>query len=327
MSRKTKILNSIIVFGISFALMCIVQIKVSTTMLIAERFAENLGWGQIFAMAIFGGFLYYKMSTISNTKKWRTISWTLFSVVFFLQLALGLFGFEDFLMTGKLHFPIPAVIPGVSIFRMEFGFMPILFTITVLLTGPAWCSQLCYFGALDNLSASIKTKKHKSKKHNLMLIKNVALLVFIVSVVALRIFDLPLNTIVIIASSFGIIGVFVVVIFSHKRGKMTHCIYYCPLGTILNYSRFINPFRMYIDDNCTNCMTCTSSCKYQALEKENILKRKQRITCKMCGDFIDTFPTSSIKYKFFKLSPEKARTLYLIITISVYVVFLNVARI
>lgn len=327
MSRKAKILNSTIVFVISFALLSVVQIKVSTPMLLTERFVENLGWIQIFLMSIFGSFLYFKMSDSQKTKKWRTISWTIFSLVFFFQLALGLVGFEDFLMTGKLHFPIPAVIPGGAIFRMEFGFMPILFTITVLLTGPAWCSQLCYFGALDNLSASIKKKKQKSKKQKLLVIKNVALFVFIVSVVALRMLDLPLNTIIIIASSFGIIGVLVVLIFSPQKGKMTHCIYYCPLGTILSYSRFINPFRMYIDDNCTNCMLCTSSCKYQALEIENVLKRKPGFTCTMCGDCIDTCHTNSIKYKFFRLSPEKARTLYLILTISIYVVFLNVARI
>ena len=312
---------------VCFSLLSIVQLKVDPPMLLAERFFIGFGWLQIIIMSILGGILVLKMSNPEKTKRWRTISWTIFSIVFFIQLGLGIAGFEDFLMTGKLHFPIPALIPGGALYRMEFGFMPILFAITVLLTGPAWCSQLCYFGALDNLSASIKSKKLKSKKQKLLLTKNVSLVVFIVFVLALRFFDLPLKTIIIIASAFGIIGFFVILIFSTQKGKMTHCIYYCPLGTILNYSRYINPFRMYIDNNCTECMACTSSCKYQALEKENILNRKPGLTCTMCGDCINSCPTNSIKYKFFKLSPEKARNLYLIITISVYVVFLNVARI
>jgi len=327
MSKRKQIINSILVFLISFGLLSIVQLKVSNPMLLSERFVDGAGWIQIFLMSVFGSFLYSKMSDPKNTKRWRTFSWTLFSIVFFLQLGLGLVGFDDFLMTGKLHFPIPAIIPGGAIYRMEFGFMPILFTATVLLTGPAWCSQLCYFGALDNLSASIKSKKQKSRKQNLLLIKNIILGVFISTVVVLRTVNLPIKTIVIIASTFGVIGALVIVILSPQKGKMTHCIYYCPLGTILNYSRHINPFRMYIDDNCTECMACASSCKYQALEKENILKRKPCFTCTMCGDCIDTCHTNSIKYKFFKLSPENARNLYLIITISVYIVFLNVARI
>jgi ferredoxin-type protein NapH len=31
--------------------------------------------------------------------------------------------------------------------------MTILFLSTVLLSGPAWCSYFCYFGALDNAAA------------------------------------------------------------------------------------------------------------------------------------------------------------------------------
>ena len=101
----------------------------------------------------------------------------------------------------------------------------------------------------------------------------------------------------------------------------------CIKGKKANTSQLSSPFRMYIDDNCTDCMTCTSSCKYQALEEENILNRKPGLTCTMCGDCITSCQTNSIKYKFFKMSPERARNLYLIITISVYIVFLNVARI
>lgn len=327
MNRKRKIVGSIIVFLISFGLLSVVQIKVDNPMLLSERFQEGFGWVQIFIMSVFGSFLFVKMSNPNTTKKWRTLSWSVFSIVFFLQLVLGLTGFDNFLMTGKLHFPIPAVIPGGAIYRLEFGFMPILFTATVLLTGPAWCSQLCYFGALDNLVASIKKQKQKSRKQKLMLLKNIALAVFISSVVILRFLDLPINAIIIIASSFGIIGVILILVFSSRKGKMTHCIHYCPLGTIVNYSRYINPFRMYIDDNCTECMKCTSSCKYESLEKENILKRKPGFTCTMCGDCITSCSTNSIKYKFFNLSPKFSRQLYLIITVSVYIVFLNVARI
>ena len=72
---------------------------------------------------------------------------------FFGQLALGIFADPIFLMTGKLHLPIPAVILAGPLYRFEGLFMPILFISTLLLSGPAWCSQLCYFGAFDAWSA------------------------------------------------------------------------------------------------------------------------------------------------------------------------------
>ncbi len=296
-------------------------------MLLSERFFSGFGWFQIAIMSLLGGFVAGKMLDNSKISRWRTISWTVFSIVFFLQLILGLLGFEDFLMTGKLHLPIPAVVPGGAIFRMEFSFMPILFIITVLLTGPAWCSQLCYFGAFDNISAGLNKKNRKINSRNLKLIKSFWLVIFVVSVLFLRMFDVSIKTAGIIAVIFGCVGLLVVVVFSSISGKMIHCVYFCPLGTILNYARYINPFRMCIDSTCTDCMKCSKSCKYLALEKENIAKRKPGFTCTMCGDCLNSCHTNSIKYKFLGLSPERSRKLYVVITIAIYVVFLNVARI
>lgn len=325
--KRAKILSGIIAAAVSFVLLSIVQLKVATPMLLAERFFSGFGWLQIGAMSVLGGFLAVKMLDVSKVSKWRTISWTLFSFVFFAQLILGLSGFDDFLMTGKLHLPIPAVIPGGAIFRMEFSFMPILFLSTVFLTGPAWCSQLCYFGALDNLTSGIKSKSRKLNTKHLKLIKSISLVIFVFSVILLRTFGVSLDSAAIIAIVFGVIGLLVVIFVSTFTGKMIHCVYFCPLGTILNYARFVNPFRMYIDDTCTSCMRCAKSCKYLALEKQNIAARKPGFTCTMCGDCLNSCHEGSIKYKLWKFSPETARIIYIVITVSVFIVFLNVARI
>lgn len=312
---------------IAAALLTVVQIKVENPMLLIERFFPGFGWIQILIMSILGGFLAVKMTNINRVRLWRTLSWTLFSVVFFAQLILGICGYDEFLMNGKLHLPIPAVILGGAIYRFEFGFMPILFIVTVLITGPAWCSQLCYFGALDNLNSGIKKKAKIFNTKHLKALKTTTLLIFILFVLVLRIFGASIQTAAIIAGIFGIAGLLIILILSSMSGKMLHCIYWCPLGTILNFTSKINPFRMYIDDSCTECMRCSRSCKYLALEKKNIELRKPGFTCTLCGDCLSSCHSGSIKYKLLKFSPKNAHRIYVIITVSIYIVFLNVARI
>lgn len=315
----------IIVALISFLLLSIVQVRVENPMILAERFFENGGWVEIAILSLFAGLLYHKMSDPQKTKQWRTFAWVLFSVVFFSQLCLGLFGYEKFLMTGKLHLPIPGVIVGGSIYRMEISFMPILLLSTIILTGPAWCSQLCYFGSFDYLAAGIKKKPSKMKKF--MLAKLMIFSVFIIGVVLLRLLDASIEVAAWAGGIFGIIGLLVLLILSSIKGNMIHCVTYCPIGLIVSVTKYINPFRMYIDHNCDKCMKCTSTCRYMALTKENIDNKKPGITCTYCGDCITSCHTSSIKYRFFSLSPEKARKVYLGTTIVVYVIFLGLARI
>ena len=144
------------VFILTFILLAFVQVKVERPMILAERFIKGGGWAEIFLISIYGAFVIYKMQDPVNVPEWRKITWTIFSVVFFSQLIIGLSGFEKFLMTGKLHLPIPMMIIAGPIYRGQLSVMTILFLSTVILTGPAWCSQLCYFGAFDNLAAGGK---------------------------------------------------------------------------------------------------------------------------------------------------------------------------
>ena len=241
------------------------------------------------------------MISADNTAKWRKITWTVFSVVFFSQLILGILGFEKFLMTGMLHLPIPALIIGGAVYKFKFGFMPILFLSTVILSGPAWCSQLCYFGAMDFQASSQKKGKPKAIKNKAAL-KHTFLAIVVVGAIVLRFLDLSYLLTGIIAGSFGIAGVLIIIFISHKRKMMYHCSVYCPVGTILQYMKYINPFRMYIEDSsCTNCMLCTPSCKYDALNPEDIKNKKPGLSCTYCGDCISSCHSSSIKYKVFNI--------------------------
>lgn len=315
------------VFVFVVSILGIVQVKLDHPMILLERFVRNGGWLEILVIGLYGAFLAYKMQSPEHSARWRLLSWNIFSVVFFAQLLLGLAGFEKFLMTGELHLPVPMMILGGPVYRGELSFMTILFVSTVVLTGPAWCSHFCYFGSIDNYFA-VRRKPGRRPVRYLRLFKFSMLVMIILTILVLRWLKVDLLTAVILAGGFGIAGLFIIVVFSRRKGKMIHCLAWCPIGTIVNYSRFVNPFRMVIDqDSCTLCNVCTTHCRYDALNRSDIERGKPAITCTLCGDCVSSCHAGSIKYKFFRLSPDAARKFYLFLTISVHVVFLALARI
>ena len=305
--------------------LCLAQWKVSHPILMAERFIEGAGWMQVLIMALYAGWITMKMQDPQQSARWRRITWTVFTVVFFGQLALGLAGFERFLMTGKLHLPIPLMILSGPVFRGSISFMPILFLSTLIVSGPAWCSQLCYFGALDNLAAD--RQKDLKPIRGKFRFKHILLLAIITITILLKLFGVPTRITTLLALIFGITGLVIIVVISRRKGKMIHCILWCPIGTIVNYMKLVSPFRMYIEDSCTDCMACTKFCKYDALNKNDIMKRKPGLTCTYCGDCLVSCKTESIRYKFPGLSPRQARNAWIVLTISLHAVFLSLGRI
>jgi polyferredoxin len=228
-------------------------------------------------------------------------------------------------MTGKLHLPIPMMILAGPIYRGQLSVMTILFFSTVIITGPAWCSQLCYFGAFDNLASSGKTSKEILRHKGT--IKSTILLLVIAGAIILRWMNVSMFVSTIIAAAFGVVGISVMIIFSLKKKKMVHCTMYCPIGTIVNVFRHVNPFRMYIEQSCNLCMNCTKFCKYDALNPADIKNSKPAITCTLCGDCLAGCHHNSIKYKFLNMKPEQSRNLYLVLTISLHAACLALARI
>ena len=321
-----KLRLPVAVFLFVFFLLGMVQWKMADNpILIAERFWKGAGWIQLSLIALYGAFVAWKMQDPTNVPQWRRITWTLFSIVFFAQLGLGLLGAEKFLMTGKLHLPIPMMIVAGPLHRMQLSFMTILFISTIILTGPAWCSHLCYFGAMDNLAAQGRAKATKLK--NQRAIKSTVLILVVAAALVLRWFSVPPLATTLIAVAFGLTGIAVMIFFSRKHKKMVHCTLYCPIGTVVNLTKPINPFRMYIDSNCDLCMKCTSYCKYDALGAQDIKNKKPGFNCTLCGDCLTACRHNSIKYKFFNLSPQASRNLYLFLTISLHAAFLALAKI
>lgn len=320
-----KIRLPLSVFFLTFVLLAFVQVKVERPMILAERFVAGGGWMEILLISIYGAFVISKMQDPVNVPKWRKITWTIFSVVFFSQLITGIAGHEKFLMTGKLHLPIPMMIIGGPIYRGQLSVMTVLFLSTVILTGPAWCSQLCYFGAFDNLASGGKTSREVLRHKGV--IKSTILILVITMALVLRLLKVSPLVSTLTAVAFGMIGIAVMIIFSLRRKKMVHCVMYCPVGTLVNVIKHVNPFRMYIDTSCTLCMKCTKFCKYDSLNPADIKNSKPAITCTLCGDCLAGCHHNSIKYKFSVMNPDRARALYLILTITLHAACIALARI
>lgn len=301
-----------------------VHTQVDRPMLLMERFIPGWGWLEILLLGLYAAVVSYKMVHARQTATWRIRIWTLFSVVFFTQLFLGLLGFDHFLMTGKLHFPVPAMIIAGPLYRFQIGFMPILFLSTIILSGPAWCSQLCYFGALDGLlSRKGKVEKIKNKK----LIRWSILGVVVMTAMILRFLQLDVLWPIFFISFFGVMGLFVIFYFSRKKGVMVHCTTYCPVGVAVNYLKFVNPFRMEIGEQCTLCQKCTNVCRYDALHLEDLEAGRPGINCTWCGDCVSSCSSSQIRYKLFNFSPEVSRASWIVLTVVIHTVFLGLARI
>lgn len=322
--QKSKLPFAVFVF--TFLLLSVVQVKLNQQpIILLERFINGGGWFEILIIALYGAFVAYKMQNPLNVPKWRSITWTIFSVVFFSQLIIGLLGVDQFLMTGKLHLPIPMMILSGPLYRGHLSVMTILFLSTIILTGPAWCSQLCYFGAFDNLAARGKTQRGILK--NKKAIKTTLLLIVITVTLLLRWFNVPVLVATLLAIGFGLTGIGIMIYFSRKKRKMVHCALYCPIGTLVNILKPANPFRLYIDNSCNLCMKCTSFCKYDALNIKDVRNKKPNFGCTLCGDCLAACRDHSINYRFFKLKPQTARNLYLFLTITLHAVFLALARI
>jgi len=317
---------SLAAFCLTAVLLTIVHLKVDPPLLLMERFLPGTGAIEIALLAFYAGWITEKMLDTKISSKIRSRIWILFSIVFFTQFILGFAGIKKCLMTGELHLPIPALIIAGPIFRGGGFFMLILFVSTVLIAGAAWCSHLCYIGGWDNLSTR-HTRIPMALPGWSRCLKLAIVLVVILLAFVFRLADISSTTVAGIAILYGLIGLGVMSFISRKSGSMTHCVVYCPIGLFANHIGQISPFRIRFRPSCDDCGACSSSCRYDALNEADIKKRKPGLTCTLCGDCLSRCSKEALHYGFFKLKPETARVVFLVLIISLHAIFLGVARI
>lgn len=326
MKSDTHLIPSFIAFLLTAGLLVAVKLKAPYEMLIADRFLSGSGWVEIAALAVYAALLVRGFLNSANTAKIRIRIWLGFSIVFFAQFILGVSGIDRFLMSGNLHVPVPAVVIAGPLFRGARFFMPILFLSTVVLVGPAWCSHLCYVGAWDGLAATRKKRAGKIAESWKWVRISIFFLTPAVGLI-LRYAGVSGMTAAYVAIAFGIGSLGIMALVSTKHGSMVHCTSVCPLGLLGNLLGNISPFRIRIGDSCTDCGRCMSACRYNALSPEQIATRRPGKTCTLCGDCLPSCKDDAISFGFLRARPAVARTLFLVIIISLHAVFVGVARI
>ena len=316
---------SVWVFFLTAVSLAMIQTRAPMNMLLLNRFLPGFGWTEVLVMAVYAAIVAARIHDKKTQVKWRVRAWRLFSIVFFAQLLLGLVGFNRFLMTGKLHLPVPALIVAGPIYRGHEFFMVFLFLATIALVGPAWCSHLCYIGAWDD--AASRTQRRAGYYRNDSARILITILV-IAAAILLRVLGAGWVIATVLSAVFGLAGVGVMVWVSRKKGTMVHCTSYCPMGLFADVLGKINPFRIRIDNtSCVYCMVCANSCRYSAITKTDIQQGKPSLTCTLCGDCVNDCPKGIIHYHFPGLSPKAARNLFIILVVTLHAVFMAVARI
>ncbi len=317
----------LISFFIVSGILTIVQLKVNQhrPMLLAERYFPGWGWLEIFFASLYAFWLTGRMLDVHKSPVWRRRAWRLFSAVFFGQLVFGLLGAEKFLMTGKLHLPVPAMILAGPLFRGKISFMLILFLSTVALVGSAWCSHLCYIGVWDD--AVSRMRRRPTPLPGWRQRERIIIFFLLISTAwGLRASGSPSFIATLLASLFGVAGIFVMLLWSRKSGQMAHCVAYCPVGLVADWLGKLNPFRVEIGGTCDECGACTAACRYDALKPEDIKRRRPGFSCSLCGDCLRACHARAIHYRLGQLQPHYARRLFIVIVVSLHALFLALAR-
>jgi NAD-dependent dihydropyrimidine dehydrogenase PreA subunit len=310
---------------LAFLGLAVVQLKVPTPMLLAERFLPGSGWLEASLLALYAGFVVEAMLVPGRSPVVRRRIWSLFSFVFFAQLALGLVGFSRFLMTGALHLPVPALIAAGPLYRGEGLFMFILFSVTVLLVGPGWCSHLCYIGAWD--SAMAGARKRPSPVPAWLRPSRMALAaVVLASAWIMGRAGVPPVWAASLAAGFGVIGVGIMGVTSRRYGVMTHCTGWCPMGLVAGVFGRLSPWRLRIREGCTSCGACSLACRYDALRPEDLAKGRPGVSCSLCGDCLERCPRGEMELTVFGRGGKGVRAAYVVLAVALHAVFLGVAR-
>ena len=130
-----------------------------------------------------------------------------------------------------------------------------------------------------------------------------------------------------LAAAFGLGGVAVMALASRTSGTMVHCTAWCPIGLLNNLAGRVLPWRVTIDSSCTGCGLCARACRYNALTRADLERKRPGLNCSLCGDCLPRCPHGHLGYSFPGLTAARARQAFIVLVTALHTVFLAVARI
>ena len=297
-------------------------LSVAPRVLLLERFLPGLGPLQIVCAALWGAWLCRRLSDRQAAPVIRRRVWLLFSLVFFAQFVLGLAGHAAFSMSGEPHIPVPGVIIGGALYRGQPGFMVVLFALSVLAAGAAWCSHLCYFGSWDQLAAS--RTRPRPHPHPFRL-RALSLLVTCVCALLLRAGGAPSAPAVAGGLLLGILLVPAALLFSRRRGYAVYCTMICPLGMLACLLGKLSPWRVRRTATCVQCGACARVCRYGALDRL-YEGREPGPSCVLCRDCLSACPHDGLCLRWAgKGGDGRAERAFVVLLSALHAVFLFTA--
>lgn len=321
-------------------------------LLVVERFFPN--WGSL-QLALAGMWAACTAGWLSGKKapQARMRLWRLFSLVFFVQLVLGLVAESRFLLSGHLHLPVPGLIAAAPLYRGGGWFMLGLFGFSILLAGAAWCSHLCYFGVWD--ASAAKSRAGGSRRlpgaraasaakadatvnatqipprpapERLPHLRLTMLGLTLAVPVLLRLANAPLEAALACGLLLGLLTLPASLLISRKAGYAAYCRGLCPLGLLAKWLGRLAPWRVRRTGSCCRCMACVRVCRQDAMS-DPAASVSPNADCNLCRDCVAVCPQQALSITCYGIPDTKiwAGPTLIALLAALHAAFLAMARI
>ena len=183
--------------------------------------------------------------------------------------------------------------------------MPILFGVSVLLAGAAWCSHLCYFGVWDTVAAS--GRKAVPPPRWMSRLRPVFFGLMLAVPAVLRLSGAPTGVAVALGLALGLLLL--------------------PVAVLLSWLGKIAPWRIRRTDACMHCLACIRVCRYGALTPERLKEGRPGPGCTLCRDCLSVCRHGGLAVTLYGKTCGAAESSFVVLLSIMHTVFLAVARV
>ena len=308
-----QVLTFMLVVGI-----LLVPLFLYPKLFLAERLVPGSGSVQVACAGVWGSFVCRLLLDRRRAPRIRLRIWRLFSLIFFGQFALAALGYTIFYMTGEPHIPVPGVIVGGAVYRGAVGFMLLLFLLSVLLVGSAWCSHLCYLGALDTLPSA---RAGSSPRHPLLW-RALVLLLVCAGALLLRLCNAPPFLAVAGGLALGLV-MLPLMFLGRRKGYAVYCTMVCPLGLLACLVGRLSFWRIRRTEACVMCGKCSRACRHGALGPAELKSGGPGLSCTLCRDCLAVCPHGGLGMSWAGMGLSgRAERVFVVLVSAMHAVFL-----